>query len=243
MQLDATRRAALGLQINCCDNVPVQTAQLGCQRGWLIAMNCLPGHPKMTKKRSRTCQRHLLKQLCCASGHKVVHFFLLFLPRSEKGGSSKSKWCVRRKRSRTGPRPQKKTRRTSTQRPTHTCTSATYPWNWHGQLVRNRSLQQRCKQKTMNCLPGHPRMTTKRAETCQPQLSKTSILCGRPQGGSLFLLSPRNEKRRSSKSKWCVRRKRTGKGPRPQTKNEKPRQGVRELARTTGQEQIPATEV
>ena len=41
MPLDATRRAALGSQISCCDNVPVQPAQLGGQRRWQHAVNCL----------------------------------------------------------------------------------------------------------------------------------------------------------------------------------------------------------
>ena len=48
---------------------------------------------------------------------------------------------------------------------------------------------------------------------------ETTLLCKRPQGGSLFLLFlPRSEKGGSSKSKWCVRRKRSRKGPRPQKK-------------------------
>ena len=79
-------------------------------------------------------------------------------------------------------------RRTSTQRPARTCTSAIYPWGKHGQQVRNRSLQRQVNsnvaqtlakkwQGQLNCLLlGPPEDDKKRSRTCHHTTVKTTGL-------------------------------------------------------------------
>ena len=87
-------------------------------------------------------------------------------------------------------------KRTSTQRPPRTCTSAIEPWDEHGQQVRNGTVSQEAT-RTMNCLLGHLKMTKKEESTPSTTI-KTTCLCGRHRLQKASVSGPTSNFLRSS---------------------------------------------